>query len=63
MKFGARRQGLTVIFSSRRLRGVADRTQVAGGGSCPSLSAALKFTLLYLLPAVRPGKEQGLKSS
>lgn len=51
----ARVDSAQVIFSSRRLRGVADRTEVAGGSSRPSLFAALKFTILYFLQAVRPG--------
>lgn len=60
MSPAARLDSAQAIFSSRRLCGAADRTEVAGGSSCSSLFAALKFTLLCLLPAVRPGKGQGL---
>lgn len=58
-EFPARLTVLRTIFSSRRLCGVADWTEDAGGSSCSSLFAALKFTLLYLLPAVRQGKGEG----
>lgn len=48
--------------SPRRLRGAADRAEVAGGSTCPSFAAALESKILHLLPAVRKGKEGGAES-
>lgn len=59
---GSGQRWLTVLLTSSslgRLRGAADRAEISGSGTCPSLTATLQPTLLHLLPEVRKGKKGG----